>query len=548
VVIRFQIKEVQTVAPDYDLCGQAIAVMDYTNLGLVLNLDGEEIINETDLTNFTFGSPITTIRGYIISNVSFVNTDIITITVDNILIDDLLLFDIEITKTGYLPYVNSIYLHGYDIGNNPNIVNGIGETINYNLPFDFILVAEANNVVNGEETKSLASFIKIPKPFSTCTYLYKNNSTSGTTNYHSSLNDIILSTANGFYNGETLTIFQKNTISFQDNTSVCSSANNVLYKYKWFLNWSTNVINIESPDCIVVGTEFQVSVNGDINDLHTLYVDDAKQYPFTDIKIIYSIYDINGLLVQEQIVNITDISYLQAFPTVDTEVSFILEDSSSYMLITTLQVGDVYGCCQSVQINTCNYFEYKKLSCGVIELKNNTFNDLVLEVSQLVDSELILIEEFDLTFASTLEYTFPDDGVYLLLDKSKHNLNLREIIIPPVVDPRPINPGLSKDEGIIVVITCALEKCYIDYIENVICTPCSKNSDSFDIKYNFNVLTGIYYTIMTILAKENFASLIVNVTDVELVKLHSLNTLIQKAKDYCLNCNPNLTDNDCGCN
>lgn len=187
-----------------------------------------------------------------------------------------------------------------------------------------------------------------------------------------------------------------------------------------------------------------------------------------------------------------------------------------------LEVTPVVICCIDLELWGCALVSIAKDSCNGFTLRNRSNRDTAsYSLSILTDGVFVEVDTGSIDANSDQNITDLDDGVYTVT----------------------ITIG-EETFTYIVVIYCAIEACYLAYLNKLMCCNTETNcSSALDSKcrekdyYDFNAFSILMHSFFSMLNHEyvfNFAY--DTITDSHLAELVEINTLLERAEEYCLTC------------
>lgn len=521
--LRFNINTPNsTGSPDYTICNQASSFVSFTNLGLVLKIDGTDIINTANLASVSFPiSPITTTNGLTVA-VAIENTNYIKLTITGLTnIWDSTTAEFIVEKTGYYSFSKVFEIYGYDLGINPNVA-----ATSSNPKFDIVLIDKTNNEVNGHQTKAYSSFIAYKKPYTNELYIYKNNSGGGQTLYYNSDLELISINTDGFIcTSEDYDIKQTNNIiSSGSIISTCTTDFLTVLQQILIPTFEANTTCTNcDEECTVVGSTNNTTTYIDYNLLTVFIVDDVEVTPYLTQSLIYRLYDFTGneIASQEHEFDI-DETY---DPTAYKFEDFVLPEVGDYIIQVELSVTDLYSCKKNYPVKSCNFYEIKNTDCNEFTIYNRSFEAFAVSISELQN---------DKTFAETANITIDALG-NSVITHSEDGIFTYTIVVDDVT------------YTYIVINYCNLRTCLLAGISTLLCSS-KENCDTCKAKnyYDFNTLIVTAHTYFNMLNSEyNFNYLYEAISDNKLNELYDLKTFLTRFKEYCIECNSICS---CNCN
>ncbi len=367
--LRFNISEpINTGSPDYIICNQASSFISFSNLKLLLKIDGTNIINTNDLSSISFPtSPITTTNGYTIF-IEKENTNYLVVNIDLINIWNLTTAEFQISKTNYYDYLKVFEIYGYDLGKNPNI-SPITDT---NPDFNLILINKINNEIDGKQTKAYSSFIAYKKPYTSELHFYKSNSGGGEivyTNFNleqiSTSSDGFICTNNDYQLKQTCNLYYYNNTGRHLLDSCTTNLLTVLNNNSFpTFEASTTCIDC-NIECIVINTNNTSTTYIDYSLLSKFYVNDIEVNPYLTQSLIYRLIDFTGNVIQE-LTYTFDINPLPFVfdPSLYTFAGFQIPEVGDYIIQVEVSVPNLYKCIKNYPIKSCNFYEIKNTNCN----------------------------------------------------------------------------------------------------------------------------------------------------------------------------------------
>ena len=395
--LRFQIlSPTNDGAPDYNICGQGSTNVSLTNLSLDVIIDGQTIVTTTNLGSYTMPTaPInTSANGVNIDHLSVEDTYFVKIGINLTNIYDSTTVQIKVSQTGYLSYDNTFVVYGYDLGNNANETNALGNAIDYNPSMDIQLINETNNVVSGYQTKAYTSFVGYRKPFTNKLYTYSLHSSDNTTiTYLNGDTSALLFTGrNGIItSANDVNIKQKSDVydSIGATVSTCTSSNTLLSKKIWFPVFDANI------DCVDCCGEQTCTSNVNNNTAETgitfenvnfQWIDDTQEYPFQSLVLTYVLYDVHGSQIGTTDYTIDTSTYSIAYdPSSYAYSNFVMSQVGYAMLEVILEAPGAMKCKQPYKIDVCNYMDVHYVSCNEYKVCNYNSTDIDVTLKKIND-------------------------------------------------------------------------------------------------------------------------------------------------------------------
>lgn len=519
--LRFNLTEpIDTGSPDYIICNQASSFISFTNLELVLKIDGTNIINTIDLAGVSFPiAPITTTNGYIVS-ASIENTNYIVINIDIDNVWDSTTASFIVNKIGYWSFNKTFEIYGYDLGKNPNLT----PITDSNPDFNLVLINKINNEVSGVQTKAYSSLIAYRKPFTSELHYYKSNSGSGEITYQNTDLEQISTSVDGFlcivgaYGIKQICNLYEYNNTGRTLLSTCTSNLINLLDINNFPTFgsSTTCVNCDA-ECIVLNTENTTTTNIDYSLLSTYYIDDIEVNPYLTQNLIYRLIDFTGNIIDEisYSFNINPLPFTY-IPT-DYLYNFSIPEVGDYIIQVEVSVANLYKCIKNYPIFSCNFYEIKNTECNEYTVYNKSFEDFTLIISELQDDKTFLeVSSVIVPALDNVVITHTSDNVYTYT--------------------------VAKDEIdyiYIVVNYCNLRTCLLIGLTNLICP---KTGECIECRakdyYDFNALIINAHTYFNMLNSEyNFNYMYEALSVNKINELYELKSFLTRFEEYCLECN-----------
>lgn len=186
-----------------------------------------------------------------------------------------------------------------------------------------------------------------------------------------------------------------------------------------------------------------------------------------------------------------------------------------------LPLSVYYSCMASLSVKGCEPYDVKQVECNKFDLMNRSLQDELFSVYKLTNSlddvwEL-KAEDLEVKAGENYTITFTTDGVYRI------DINGTQLII---------------------INTCDLEKCKLEFLKKITC--CSDDSKCneydhirFNSKefYNYNAFLLIVHSLYQIIdVQYKFFDALTTITDAKLKMYFEINTLLDRAYQYCGEC------------
>jgi len=507
--------------PDYTICGQGSSAITLAGTTVNIVIGGTTIFNNT-LDNMATvpGGTITTAEGFDVVGLFREDTNYITMEVQLANIWNCTSYQIVVDRVGYLSYANTFTIFGYDLGNNPN------QAITGNPNMDIQIIEEANNLVDGNQTKAYTSFVAYRKPFTDRIYITNTNSGQPSFIYLSELDKILLSAPLGYIcDKNEVKIKQRHTLEqlidcVPTIIDTCESVVQTIGVVTNIMDYNASVSCVPCvDDCTSILALNTATTYLDHSLLTTYQVNDLEVYPFTSQELEYTLYDHTGIEVnyQQNTINIGAIPYVHDPAT--TEFSgWSTDEVGDFLLNIRLSVEGVYYCDKKIKIKSCHFYEIDCIDCNTHRVHNRSFDDLILNISKLNDDkEFELVEEIALVNLSYVDVVSATDGIYKF-ETVRDNKNLIYI----------------------VTVHCNLRNCTFDYLNKLICgcstDKCKCNKTCKDY-YDFNALMLNAYTYLALLNDEyNFNFIYDTISTEKIDELYTLKSFIERFNEYCDSC------------
>ncbi len=521
--LRFNISEpTNTGSPDYIICNQASVFVSLTNLGLILDVGGTNIITTNDLSSVSFPTaPIVTTNGVtVIANLENSNYIRLDLSTFNLFSPPLVNF--QISKTGYYSYTKSFEVYGNDLGQNPNLF----PTTQTNPDFTLYLINQTNN---SPQTHAFSSFIAYRKLWSENIYFYKSNSGIGSVKYINGSGDVISNISDGF-------VCSKDDYKIKQITNIgndiCMTSLKSITHFTFVppFEGTTSCTDCDT-ECIVINTNNTTITNIDFTLLDTFAVDDNIVYPLNSITIDYNLIDFTGQVISTQNYSFNLTSVPEIFVPSLYPFNFVIPSVGDYIIQVVLSTPTSFGipaiftCTKNYPIKSCNSFEIQNTECNQFTIFNKGFTAFDVEISELQnDKTFLLISTITVPPLSSKVITHIEDNIFTYT----------------------INTGLTT-LTYIVVNYCNLRTCLLKELFGLICSnkegKCCDDCSRKNV-YDFNALIINAHTYFNLLNSEyNFNYIYESLTPNKIDELFTLKSFLVRFKEYCESCN-----HICNCN
>lgn len=495
-----------------------VTTISYLDIALLLKVNGTTIIQESDVSSFTgLVSAIITSNGTVVSFADIVD-DVVTVIIELDTPSSTADVYIKIDKDNYRSFENTFRVYGYDLGNNPDVNNNQGLPVNSNPNMNITIIP--NSV-----TDPYSSFVVYQKPYTNTYHVYKLDSSLGIVKYYNNDNNLLLETKNGL-------ICNKDEVRIKQITSiddeVCITALQVVNK-KFVL--PVFYINNECSSCLdgCISTEntakaiLEIFNNGIFN-----YQNDQLISGYEYFNIYWYLYSIDGELLQSQFYTVEGLLNIDTFNPYAYAFDYTPPEKGDYVVQVKLEFEQEFTCTKTLSLAACNWFDYTKKDCNIVEFKNSSLEDIQVEIYSfdLNSKEFnTLVETFTISKASVYEFKFSKDGLYKV-----------------------IGARGDAEYTYVLPVYCSIERCYNEFIKTHLCINC-KDKVSESWMYKFNVFFSMYLTYFSLLNKYNyFVNFIGNFDNKVIEDLFTLQKIHDSLYKYCDVClNPKDTDCGCGC-
>jgi len=431
---------------------------------------------------------------------------------------------------------NTFEVYGYDLGNNIF-------TENRNPEFNIYMVEDRFGDYNADYNwdyayfwKTYSNFIAYRKPFTNEVYFYDNTS-SDIEGMFWKTKDARYETRNGVHcNGDEfelcVTKYLYDEVEEEEDNCQCGDPQTRLEVVEEYLHcgtvpalkphfgkWSTKAINLDFEDCMPV-TIAQNSLNTIIDKpLQTYYIDDELSYPYELEVVQRELYGKDGTLYLDA----SDSYNLNEEWWTPNEHPFTFTDLpvGDYLVKTTISAinycGQVLRKCETIdEFYNRHYLMLNRKTCDLYELDNCAFHPATATIYRLDNNDIFQeYRSLEIPALSRLDVEFEEDGVYKL-----------------EVDTIPSR----KVEIFTFVITCQLEECLKDVIDDIMCNPpCSNGQEDFT---QFNLITVVAYTLFQKMHKLEFIQnyYLEQLSELQLADLYEVNRLLNQINLFCYDC------------
>lgn len=462
---------------------------------------------------------------------------------------------IQITKSGYHTYTNTINVFDYD------------------LEIEIFLVPIITNPVDGNYQRPYTYFNKYIKPCSYEVYCIDASSfPAASYNYYLDRN-VVATSRNTILNflcpSDMQLGFEKvtnyNNLSSQvwwdeyfintnqttyilgvNNQSQTALFNNdtasnlTVEEYKPSVTLSIEVEGnaCAGGDCDCIPQDSTINITPNV----VLNLNNQTTPTCAESTLTYELYNYDGGLVDSQ--------------------EFIIDntlpvDNSALVYTTTLSlIGDytlkviLENCCAICEINQilhmCNYIKIAETSCHVYTITNCSdlsSNDSIVTVTDLDNNVLTGYDDVALAAGGSLVLNTPSDGLYIVIVKD--------------------STGETIIEQFVVIDICDVTNCLQTKIQELLCDcDCKKNTvdctDYCKKRYELNAIEALSFSLFNKINKEYSLNSIYTTFDAsKLAELFTMEDYIDRINSYC-GCTGNTsgnglsvfttsTNSDCGC-
>jgi len=520
-------------APDYLICGQAAAVLNNVNLGIVLKVDDTIVWNTADVSTYVFPAPIVSGAGYTVTSIGIQNADYYTLNIDIPKVWMKSKVEIIVSKAGYILYQNIFQVFGYDLGNNPNVLYGDGTPVDDNPDMDIRLINETNNVVSGEQTRAYSSFTGYYQPYTNALYLYKLDSSGGSVSYLDADGVTLANTRNTVICSSNISVKQT-TILYEEGCcggpstpidSCVGGLTSFLKKTDIPTQNLTATCETCVGDCITNVNTTNIYPALDFGNLETYWVNDNNSYAFDSLELTYSVYNNDGTLVGTQIINLTGITPVYVFDPIANAYGLVNPTIGDYIVRFTLSEvyvvtggGEIrpFTCNFNLPVHVCNWWEVKKQQCNIYRAYNNSFATRSIVISKLnTTSEFVEHLVVEINSGEYKDITL-SDGIYTFT----------------ITDGETI-------QTFIVIVYCALQECILKALDKIICCKCKADcQDTCKAYYDFNSMMLTAHTFFSMLNEEyNFNFIYEALLPNKLADLYEIQMVLDRMNEYCRACN-----------
>jgi hypothetical protein len=532
-----------TGAPDYDICSQGASVVSFVNTSLKITITdgvtGILIVNTTDLSGAPFinvgSAPIGDFTVDVVSLVKNSLTGSVSLQIDlyNLNTTDVKTWDkiyitIEVSKSGYQPYINTFEIYGYDIGNDT--------TLGYsgNPDFDIYLVNNANNLdVNGKQTKAFSNFSILRQPFTDNIYLYNMVGTQGLVEYFTD-SGVLLGSGSSTKVCVTANLCNDNSAIFKEKITVFDGTT-VLD----VCEYGRTATTVKWLPTVTSTSSCPTACNDCINNLSPVIVSTTVDYEgVTPFKINNVLVFLTEFMVEETTFKLYDFQNIEidsvTIPYIITYAAWITNKALFLVpveyTVTAPPLGDTkivithtfsylnvlfIACNDTIAFKTCYWWTVSKgLECGSY-IFNNCSSDTIDIVLQKFNSDKTFTDILTITVApfSNADISLQVDGVYMIKVPS------RDI------------PG--QFEYYSIVNFCGIEACWLNFLHHSICCKPDDDCKVCD-NYKFHAfLINAHTFFMAINEEFNFSFIYTVIDDERIKNLYTLDSFIIRFTEYC---------------
>lgn len=402
--------------------------------------------------------------------------------------------------------------------------------------------------VNGvPEDQAFADFVGWRKPFTNDLYLFANYSNiQDTAEYFNVADSASLATTHSallFCSNVTSVYLTTKTqhgcgCGHMETEDECTTDEKEFIKMTLIPAFSVGVTCVDccsEDDCLVITEPNFVQFILDVDAITPLNVDDVEVVSIEEVELNAILYDACGNEISTDSL-VTPLNPLAALE--DTQIPITLPDIGDFIVKVTMTGanGTVFICTKIVTIEGCYYYSVTKTECNKHLLKNHSLSSLTYSVEQLSSTGVwtTVLATATLLTCTSVEITFATDGIYrITIDEEVYRVFVQD---------------------------CFMKACYVDYVMKRVCNPkaacaCGGNCGGLCDKtpvdlYDFNafmLLVYNYFGMLNGLYVKNWVFTIFQPSDLE--RLVTIVKLLERIKEYCGNCQANITVNqvDCGC-
>lgn len=529
-----------TGAPDYNICGQAASILNFTNTACHIQVSGVTIFNVADLSSIFIvpSGPIGTTGLSISSFTKNIGTGTLTLGIDGLNVWEEADYTVRLSKTGYRGYENTFKMFGYDLGTGLTTGNPL---------FNIYLVADANNLdIDGYQSKAFSNCISYRKPFTNKVYIYNMVGTSGTISYNN------ISTGENLGGGQSCIVCSiiginiKQTISVSNKycviTDICNSSISDVPSI-WYPSVNKSVYSQLgcNGECTSNMDQQSIELNFQYSDVTIYYINGNPEWIFSPStppslyqQVIFEVYDYNGALINTQTFDTTLLysNYISnpssIIPTVFnflmTTFGDVVVKIKYQIIILTIDSPDeedtvIVECIKTQIYDSCNFWKVENGEiCGQFIINNCSMKELNVVISQMQDDKsFITLSNEELNELSSITIGLDSDGVYQFSVE--------------YID----SEGNNKTEIYLITNYCTFKECYFIYLKKVMCGDiCEKcNKTNF---YDFNSFMLNAQVFLALLNNEyafNYFYTAINTNKIE--ELYTIKQFADRLNEYCSN-------------
>lgn len=462
-----------------------------------------------------------------------------------------------------VPIDISFPVYGYDYTD--TVISDVGNTVSTIIPG---LLSGVPKIVISQDTRAFASALVSRKPFTNQFRWDKTHTDfqvsdeavsetvmdfkireTGTSNivYQSSISGEFFTLQDGSYdvvydtklyeveNG-VRTLIHEDTLTLENQIKVSKEC----FSFAQLIDFvgcttcgedSTNIFNTNT-----------LGINPILSDRGYI-VDEALQNGWEAMILYSEIVRPDGTILATKTSNFINSAYPFEYNYLLDLLSFDLDKPGDYTIKTNMKVyanyvaADdpanilVYETDKEKIIKSEDFLSVEEIDCNNIEVTNHASTVITLKLYQLQDDKTFLeLESYDLNPNSINTLNIPSDGVFKL------QANREEACV-------------NCDPFLMVLHTfCAIQECLRNLIKEFICNPpcCDECAEIDSARINSIVITS--YSYFTLLNTEyNYSCFYEDLTDGQIEELYEMSQILKVLTDYCDNCKPFDSDNDCGC-
>jgi hypothetical protein len=316
------------------------------------------------------------------------------------------------TSETYHNYDNLFEIYGYDIGNDENEQDDVGNNIVFNQDVKLHLVNKSFN-----SSQAFGSFAAYRKPYSDEIQVVNTSSFStGKVVYIDTNYNHLLSGRNGFITHKDLaTIIQRTEIMPEEIVYMTDPA--LVMNHSLIPEMNLSVASASNPEQETTYLQGnRATVFFDFTGITVFRIDDSKQLPYDQLTISFVVKSLTSGSILGLDVQTVDLStyFTTTFNPYDYTYNLPnLKSSEFYNVTATVSEGDNFTDVISEDVIPYSYYEILDQGDNIYKFANDSNEACTIILKEYgKQGELINLEIFPLAAYEETTYQFKTDGVY----------------------------------------------------------------------------------------------------------------------------------------